>query len=148
MRYYGTLFLFFLLQPAWSDDGGRLLRIDHYVSVKSAVPAITGQAAQLYVREVTRAATVLRGNTLADRVALFIHGAGTPAEVAFDAPYKGYSWMEYLADAGFDVFSMDLTGYGRSTRPPAMNDPCNLSSARSVARNSLMARSEMPFGRR
>ena len=35
--------------------------------------------------------------------------------------------MAYLAKAGFDVFSMDMTGYGRSTRPPAMNDPCNFS---------------------
>jgi pimeloyl-ACP methyl ester carboxylesterase len=57
---------------------------------------------------------------------LFIHGAGTPAEVSFDVPYQDYSWMAYLARAGFDVFSMDTTGYGRSTRPPAMNDPCNL----------------------
>ena len=31
-------------------------------------------------------------------------------------------------NAGFDVFSMDTTGYGRSTRPAAMNDPCNLSA--------------------
>jgi pimeloyl-ACP methyl ester carboxylesterase len=35
--------------------------------------------------------------------------------------------MGYLARAGYDVFSMDMTGYGRSTRPAAMNDPCNLS---------------------
>jgi pimeloyl-ACP methyl ester carboxylesterase len=35
--------------------------------------------------------------------------------------------MAYLANAGFDVFAMDFSGYGRSTRPPAMNDPCNLS---------------------
>jgi len=34
--------------------------------------------------------------------------------------------MAYLARSGFDVFSMDTTGYGRSTRPAAMNDPCNL----------------------
>ena len=54
---------------------------------------------------------------------LFVHGAGTPAEVAFDVPHQDYSWMAYLAQAGFDVFSMDMTGYGRSTRPPAMNDP-------------------------
>ena len=33
--------------------------------------------------------------------------------------------MAYLAKAGFDVFSMDMTGYGRSTRPQPMNDPCN-----------------------
>jgi pimeloyl-ACP methyl ester carboxylesterase len=36
--------------------------------------------------------------------------------------------MAYLAKAGFDVFAMDVTGYGRSTRPAAMNDPCNLSA--------------------
>ena len=64
---------------------------------------------------------------LVRKVVLFIHGAGTPAEVSFDVPYQDYSWMAYLAHAGFDVFSMDMTGYGRSTRPPAMNDPCNLS---------------------
>ena len=81
------------------------------------------------MREVVEAGTVLRGGPAADRVALFIHGAGTPAEVAFDVPYQDYSWMAYLAHAGFDVFSMDMTGYGRSTRPAAMNDPCNLSKA-------------------
>ena len=45
--------------------------------------------------------------------------------MTFDVPYKDYSWMKFLANAGFDVFSLDLTGYGRSTRPAAMNDPCN-----------------------
>lgn len=65
----------------------------------------------------------------ADRVVLFVHGAATPAEVAFDVPYKDYSWMAYLANAGFDVFSMNHTGYGRSTRPAAMNEVCNYSKA-------------------
>src|SRR5690242_5046448 len=111
----------------FADDGGRLLRIDHYVQVRSTVPAIAGQTTQIYVREVVEAGTVLRGGPAADRVALFIHGAGTPAEVSFDVPYGDYSWMAFLAQAGFDVFSMDMTGYGRSTRPAAMNDPCNLS---------------------
>ena len=31
--------------------------------------------------------------------------------------------MAYLAEAGFDTFAMDTTGYGRSNRPAAMNDP-------------------------
>ena len=35
----------------------------------------------------------------ADNVVLFVHGAGTPAEVSFDVPYKDYSWMAYLAHA-------------------------------------------------
>ena len=80
-----------------------------------------------------RPSIALRDRTAANRVVLFIHGAGTPAEVGFDVPYRDYSWMGYLAQAGFDVFAMDTTGYGRSTRPPAMNDPCNLSAAQQMA---------------
>jgi pimeloyl-ACP methyl ester carboxylesterase len=112
----------------FGDDGNRLLTIDHYVGVQSTVPSIKGQPAQIYVRERARAGTVLRGNSLTDRVVLFVHGAGTPGSVAFDASYEGYSWMAYLANAGFDVFAMDFTGYGASTRPPAMSDPCNLAA--------------------
>jgi pimeloyl-ACP methyl ester carboxylesterase len=112
--------------PAAADDGEQLLTIDHFVPVRSIVPAISGQQTQIYVRERVKAGTVLRGASAG--VVLFIHGAGTPAEVAFDVPYQDYSWMAYLARAGYDVFSMDTTGYGRSTRPAAMNDPCNLSA--------------------
>ena len=123
-----ALLLLCLATAGFADDGNRLLRVDHFVQVHSTVPAIAGQLTQIYVREVVEAGTVLRGGPAADRVALFIHGAGTPAEVAFDVPYQDYSWMAYLAHAGFDVFSMDMTGYGRSTRPAAMNDPCNLTT--------------------
>src|SRR6266571_453192 len=112
---------------SFAEDSRQLLTIDHYVRVKSSVPSIAGQTAQIYIRERSKAATALRSSNLSDRVVLFVHGAGTPAEVAFDVPLQDYSWMAYLAGAGFDVFSMDTTGYGRSTRPPAMNDPCNLS---------------------
>jgi pimeloyl-ACP methyl ester carboxylesterase len=79
------------------------------------------------VRERVQAGLLARGAGGADRVVLFVHGAGTPAEVAFDVPHEGYSWMAYLAEAGFDVFSVDMSGYGRSTRPSPMHDPCNLS---------------------
>jgi pimeloyl-ACP methyl ester carboxylesterase len=41
--------------------------------------------------------------------------------------------MAYLARAGFDVFAMDTTGYGRSTRPAPMNDPCNLARDQQTA---------------
>lgn len=107
----------------------RVLTVDHYVPTVSAVPAIEGEIAQIYVRERAQAETALRGLNLEGRVVLFVHGAGTPAEVAFDVPHPGYSWMEHIASAGFDVFSMDTTGYGRSTRPLLMNDPCNLSES-------------------
>src|SRR5712691_3937417 len=129
MRYLVAILGLAAFPPAFADDGGRLLTIDHYVRVRSTVPSIAGQTTQIYVRERAKAGAVVRGAAFTDRVVLFVHGAGTPAEVAFDVPYKDYSWMAYLAGAGFDVFSMDFTGYGRSTRPPAMNDPCNFSKA-------------------
>ena len=112
------------LSAQTASDSRKILSVDHKVTVKSIVPAIAGQQAQIYVRE-----RVQEGmkNPAADRVVLFVHGAGTPAEVAFDVPIGDYSWMAFLAKAGFDVFSMDTTGYGRSTRPAPMNDPCNLS---------------------
>ncbi|MDB5809773.1 MAG: alpha/beta hydrolase fold [Betaproteobacteria bacterium] len=100
-----------------------LVTTEHYVPVKSTAPAMTGQTALIYVREITLSKAASRPAS----VVLFVHGAGTPAEVSFDPPYKDYSWMAYLANAGFDVFSMDMTGYGRSTRPLQMNDPCNFS---------------------
>ena len=109
-----------------ADDSQSILSVDHYVTQISAVPTLEGRYTQLYVRERVRPATLLRGGDLADRIVLFVHGAGTPAEVAFDVPYQDYSWMAHLAAAGFDVFSVDMTGYGRSTRPDVMNDPCNL----------------------
>jgi pimeloyl-ACP methyl ester carboxylesterase len=103
----------------------KILTFDHKVSVRSTVPALAGKQVELYVRERVSAATKVNA-IAADRVVLFVHGAGTPAEVAFDVPHTDYSWMAYLANAGFDVFSMDTTGYGRSVRPAEMNDPCNL----------------------
>src|SRR5215467_12627903 len=94
-----------LVAAVAADDGQRLLTIDHYVRVQSTVPAIAGQPAHVYVRERVQAGTALRANgSLGDRVVLFVHGAGTPSEVAFDVPYQDYSWMAYLANAGFDVF--------------------------------------------
>ncbi len=106
-------------------DGGTVV-IDHYVRVKSIVPAIAGQVSQIYVRERVLPGPGLRGAARGKGVVLFVHGAGTPAEVAFDVPYADYSWMAFLAEAGYDVFAMDTEGYGRSTRPAVMNDPCNV----------------------
>ncbi|HLF12459.1 MAG TPA: alpha/beta fold hydrolase [Gammaproteobacteria bacterium] len=120
-------------QASDGEDSQAILTIDHYVAHESTVPAIAGDVVQLYVRERVKPATMLRESALAERVVLFVHGAGTPAEVAFDVPYRDYSWMAYLAEAGFDVFSVDMTGYGRSTRPSVMNDACNLSAEQQAA---------------
>ncbi len=58
-----------------------------------------------------------------DRTILCVHGATYPASTAFDLPLGGVSWMDYMAGRGFDVWCVDLRGYGRSTRPPEMGQP-------------------------
>jgi pimeloyl-ACP methyl ester carboxylesterase len=54
-----------------------------------------------------------------DRIVLFVHGATYPG-TAFDLPLGGKSWMDYVAERGFDAYALDLPSYGRSTRAPAM----------------------------
>jgi len=100
---------------------------DHSVTVTSQVPFLAGKKSKLYLRE--RALPEVMRKGAGDKVVLFVHGAGTPAEVSFDVPYQDYSWMGYLAAAGYDVFTVDMTGYGRSARPAPMNDKCNLAPA-------------------
>lgn len=125
--FWTGAFASMVVVAGYAADNKKLLTIDHSVRVTSSVPAIAGQQAHLYIRERVLADRARRAATSGDNVVLFVHGAGTPAEVAFDVPYQDYSWMAFLAQAGLDVFSVDMTGYGRSTRPAPMNDPCNLS---------------------
>ena len=134
-----------LCAPLAADDSTRLLTIDHFVRAKSTAPAIAGQLTQIYVRERVTAGVVARGTVAPDRVVLFVHGAGTPAEVAFDVDYDDYSWMAFLARAGFDVFSVDMTGYGRSTRPAAMSDPCNLARDRQAGFTAAPCMPSYPY---
>jgi pimeloyl-ACP methyl ester carboxylesterase len=58
-----------------------------------------------------------------DRIILFVHGATFPAETGFDVDLPGGTWLDYVARKGFDVYALDVRGYGRSTRPPAMEQP-------------------------
>jgi pimeloyl-ACP methyl ester carboxylesterase len=55
-----------------------------------------------------------------ERTLLYVHGATYPASTSFDLKLDGVSWMEYLAQHGYDVWLLDLRGYGRSTRPKQM----------------------------
>ena len=59
----------------------------------------------------------------AERVLLYVHGATYPAETAFDLALAGMSWMDYIACHGWDVYLVDLRGYGQSTRPAEMARP-------------------------
>ena len=61
--------------------------------------------------------------TSSDKILLFVHGATYPAETAFDLPIEGVSMMDLIAARGYDVYLVDVRGYGRSTRPAEMSQP-------------------------
>lgn len=63
------------------------------------------------------------GSPRADRTVLFVHGLTYPGSTAFDLPLAGHSWMDDLVQQGFDAWSVDIRGFGRSTRPAAMGQP-------------------------
>ena len=110
-------------------SGEPVLRLDHHVDHVSTVPAIAGQPVKIFVRERVLAglAHSHRGAEATGKVVLFVHGGTYPVVPDFDfEEVPGYSWMASLARAGFDVFGMDMNGYGGSARP-TMDDPCNVS---------------------
>ena len=47
-----------------------------------------------------------------------------PAETAFDLKLGGFSWMDYIASHGYDVYLLDVRGYSKSTRPPSRWTAC------------------------
>ena len=61
----------------------------------------------------------------AAKTVIFVHGATYPAETAFDLRLDGLSWMDYIAQRGYDVYLLDVRGYGQSTRPPQMDRPAS-----------------------
>jgi pimeloyl-ACP methyl ester carboxylesterase len=75
---------------------------------------------QIYVRN-TRPADLASFSPA--RTLLFVHGATYPSDTMFDLKIGGESWMDFIARHGYDVYSMDVRGYGRSTRPPEMERP-------------------------
>lgn len=81
--------------------------------VKTADPGI-----EIYVRN-KRPANMTSFRP--EQTVLYVHGATYPSETAFDLKLDGLSWMEYIASRGYDVWLVDLRGYGKSTRPSEMS---------------------------
>jgi pimeloyl-ACP methyl ester carboxylesterase len=119
-----------------ADEREHIRTIDHFVPHISTVPANAGEQVELFVRErVRRADDDERdndGHHGRRPVVLMVHGSTQSTVVAFDPRFENYSWMAFLARAGFDVFAMDQSGYGSSPRP-TMEDPCNASDAQQRA---------------
>ena len=73
----------------------------------------------------------------ADRVVLFVHGATFPIASAFDVDLPGGSWMNYVAEHGYDVYGVDVRGYGGSTRPKAMDGDPKAAAPIAVTRDAV-----------
>lgn len=99
---------------------------DYYVNHKSIDDAYRQAKADptvlLHVREL-----VLAGNERSapreGKVIVFAHGLTVPGYIAFDLPCEVCSIMRHFALAGWDCFTLDYEGYGRSTRQPTMDFP-------------------------
>ena len=80
---------------------------------------------EIYVRNKRPAAMT---SFSSDKTVLYIHGATYPSETAFDLKLDGLSWMDYIAQQGYDVYLLDVRGYSQSTRPPQMDQPAGESA--------------------
>lgn len=85
------------------------------VFIESGDPGI-----RLFLRN--KRPAVMTGFTPA-RTLLFCHGGSQAGEVTFDLALDGMSWLDYVAARGWDVWLVDIRGFGKSTRPPEMDQP-------------------------
>ena len=57
------------------------------------------------------------------RAVLYVHGATFPSALSIAHRFDGRSWRDELVAAGYDVWGLDLLGFGESDRYPAMELP-------------------------
>jgi pimeloyl-ACP methyl ester carboxylesterase len=117
--------LAFLVLALWVGVAGLLMvpsaradepKLDSEIYlIPSADPGI-----QLYIRNKHPAGVT---SFTPDKILLYVHGATYPAETSFDLPLGGRSMMDYVAQHGFDVYLVDVRGYGGSTKPSEMDAP-------------------------
>ena len=98
------------------------LFITHHSIDDSYKQAKLDSTVQIHLREVVLAGNERRASR-EGKIAVFAHGATTPGYIAFDLSCEGCSIMRYMALAGWDTFTLDYEGYGRSTRQPTMEIP-------------------------
>lgn len=87
------------------------------ISIEHFVPSTRNAGVSLHLRE-------RRPPGPCARAVLFVHGA-TLSSAVFDIPLPGCSWLDYAAALGWRAFALDVRGYGRSTRPPLMEEPAS-----------------------
>jgi pimeloyl-ACP methyl ester carboxylesterase len=117
-RYMTPMAIFYFVALAGCvavSSQGKMNLVTESRMVESRDPGI-----QLYVRN-KRPQGMTQFSS--EKTLLYVHGTTQAASTTFDLPLDGLSWMDYIASRGYDVYLVDLRGYGRSTRPPEMEKP-------------------------
>jgi pimeloyl-ACP methyl ester carboxylesterase len=118
-RPAGVLVLMVLAALAWLTaaplPAGAAELVTEEFTVSSRLSGV-----DLYIRNKHRESF---SEARSERTVLFIHGASYPAHSSFDLPVEGRSWMDWMAARGYDVYSVDIRGYGKSGRPPELSEP-------------------------
>ena len=114
----------------------KIVGIEHRVT---SVSAYDGKPLSIEVWEKYRRDMDPKVFTSTGKVVLVAHGAGNSGRVVFDVQVPGaagptYSLMDYLADQGFDVFTLAYQNYGRSD-----HHSCGLCVTTQVAANDINA---------
>jgi pimeloyl-ACP methyl ester carboxylesterase len=109
-----ALVLIFLALGTSSYSQTARLETESY-RIPSADPGI-----ELYIRNKRPAGVTAFAP---EKILAYVHGATYPSETAFDLPLNGLSMMDFLAAQGYDVYLVDVRGYGGSTRPAEMDKP-------------------------
>lgn len=107
-----------LIPAAAAHEDEIKARVSALVTEEVRIPSDT-PGIQLYIRNKHPQEVAVS----ADKILLYVHGATYPSATAFDLQLDGMSWMDYIAAHGWDVYLVDLRGYGQSTRPPEMDQP-------------------------
>lgn len=85
-------------------------------AIHGVAHAVQHEGLHLHVRE------KFTGNPVGKPVLVLAHGSATGGQESFDLQVPGqpsYSAMDFFARQGFDVFALDVRGFGRSTKPDA-----------------------------
>ncbi|KAB8028061.1 alpha/beta hydrolase [Fluviispira multicolorata] len=111
MRYFKYTLAFlqiFILFSAYSVDIKTIKTFDHFIK--------NGKDNTLYLKE----KSIEKGNAKnrKERVVILLPPLCIPSGEAYDIP--SLSFMDELAKKGFDVFSVDFEGMGKSTYPKVM----------------------------